>query len=188
VFSLPVRYRTETGAPLISVTQALQVAGRINTEWFTAEAAERGSCVHAMTERFDAGVTLTMPDEWRGYIEAYATFMAVVKPVYEASEVKVVSTRLGFAGRIDRVCADLFGQRALLDFKTGAPYPWHARQLAAYNVLKPTGARWACYLRADGKYRLTQYDDPFDHRSFMFDLAAARGTVTIHGDYWTTAA
>jgi hypothetical protein len=184
VFSLPVRYRSETGTPLISVTQVLGVAGKIEDRWFTPESAERGSCVHAMTERFDQGLPLTMPDEWAGYLDAYATFLAIVRPVYAGSEVSVVSNELGLAGRIDRVCSSIFGAPGLLDFKTGEPQPWHGQQLSFYNLLKPTGARWACYLRADGKYRLRQYDDPADHRQNMFDLAHARGTVTIDGDYW----
>jgi hypothetical protein len=182
--SLAVRYRAPSGAPLISVTQVLTVAGRINTTWFTPEAAERGRIVHDLTEAFDSGGPLHCPPELLGYLDAYAAFLSGVRPVYSASEVKVASEALGFAGRIDRVCADLFGQPGLLDFKTGDQYPWHGQQLAAYNALRPTGARWGCYLGSNGRFRLRQYDDPIDHRRFMFDLASARGMVTPDGDYW----
>jgi hypothetical protein len=140
--------------------------------------------VHRLTEVFDRGEPLDIPPGLEGYLESYAAFLAIVKPVYEASEIAVRSAALGFAGRIDRVCSDLFGTRALLDFKTGVPAPWHGAQLSGYNALHPTGARWACYLGRDGRYALRRYDDPADHRRFMYDLAAVAGTVTAEGDYW----
>jgi hypothetical protein len=162
------------------------LAGRIDATWFTAESAWRGSVVHALTEVYDRGEALHIPAGLEGYLAAYAAFVKTVRPVYLASEEKVVSPLLGFAGRIDRVCGDLFGNPGLLDFKTGEPAAWHGQQLAAYNVLRPTGNRWACYLRPNGRYKLVTYHDPRDHRLFMFDLAKRRGTVTADGDHWIT--
>jgi hypothetical protein len=181
---LKVRYRSPTGTPLISVTQVLTLAGRICTDWFTPESAARGTAVHDLTEQYDRGDTLEIPEGLKGYMDAYVDFVATVRPVYCASEVEAVHAELGFGGRIDRVCSALFGAPGILDFKTSDPYPWHGQQLAAYNVLRPTGNRWACYLRANGRYKLVAYDDPIDHRRFMFDLAQQRGTVTAFGDYW----
>ena len=180
---LPVRYRVE-GRPLISVTQVLTLAERIDRTWFTPESAERGRIVHALTEAFDRGDPLVIPPGLAGYVEAYASFLAVVRPVYVASEVAATSALLGLGGRIDRVCADLFDRPGLLDFKTGDPAPWHGQQLALYNRLRPTGPRWACYLRANGTYRLRRYTDPADDRRAMADLARVRGTVTVDGDFW----
>lgn len=184
---LGVRYRTESGTPLISVTQVLGLAGRIDDQWFTPESALRGQIVHDLTEVFDRGEPLVIPAGLEGYMDAYAEFVAVVRPVYAASELKVWNALLGLGGRIDRVCSSLFGQPGVLDFKTGDPMPWHGQQLAAYNVLRPTGARWACYLSKNGRYRLRAYNDPVDHQRFMFDLARTRGTVTADGDYWIAA-
>jgi hypothetical protein len=185
---MAVRYRTEAGQPVISVTQVLTLAGRIDTTWFTPESAWRGQAVHDLTEVFDRGDPLEIPSGLEGYLDAYAEFVAVVRPVYIASEVKAVSGILKLGGRIDRVCASIFGSPALLDFKTGDPYPWHGKQLAAYNALRPTGARWACYLTKHGRYRLKCYDDPADHHGFMYDLARTRGSVTSDGDFWVAAA
>lgn len=185
---MQVRYRDETGRALISVTQILTLANRINTDWFTPEAALRGQIVHDLTERVDRGEAVYVPPEVMGYIEAYQLFLTTVRPVYQASEVAVRNAILGVGGRIDRVCADLFGAPGLLDFKTGEPYPWHGQQLAFYNLLKPTGARWGCYLGANGRFRLKQYDDPHDHRQNMYDLAHVRGTVAADGDYWMPVA
>lgn len=169
---------------MISVTQVLGLAGRIDSTWFTPEAAERGRVVHALTERYDRGESFDVPLPFLGYLDAYAAFVATVKPVYEATEVAVTSEPRRLGGRIDRVCACLFGQRAILDFKSGDPASWHGQQLAFYNWLRPTGPRWACYLGADGRYRLRQYDDPADHRKNQYDLATVLGRVTAEGDYW----
>lgn len=182
---LAVRYRSATGTPLISVTQVLTITGRIDRTWFTPEAAERGQIVHDLTERYDRGESFDVRDDLVGYLDAYARFVATVRPVYSGSEVKVTSDRLKVGGRIDRICLNLFGRPALLDFKTSLPYPWHGQQLAFYNLLCPVGARWACYLGRDGRYKLRQYDDPDDHRRNMYDLAKVRGTVHAEGDYWT---
>ena len=122
---------------------------------------------------------------WRD-LNAYLAFLTQVQPVYAASEVQARSARLGLGGRIDRVCTNIFGSPGLVDFKTSEPYPWHGAQLAAYNVLHPTGARWGVYLGATGRFRVKQYDDPMDHRRFMFDLALVRGSVTADGDWWLT--
>jgi hypothetical protein len=195
--TMAVRYRSSTGSALISVTQVLSLAGRIDSEWFTPESALRGQVVHDLTETLDALQLdsadlpkwrdhLPVPDELQGYIDAYAEFLQVVRPVYEASELKVTNGLLGLGGRIDRVCSSIWGTRGLLDFKTGEPMPWHGQQLSAYNVLHPTGSRWACYLGKAGRYRLQMHEDPQDHRKFMFDLATTRGTVTAFGDHWVS--
>ena len=184
-----MRYRSESGTPLISVTQVLELRGRIDKNWFTPESAARGSAVHELTEVFDMDTKLagfTCPEAYRGYLAAYAAFIKTMRPVYHATEVKVTNDLLGLGGRIDRI-AEMFGQHGLLDLKTGQPSPWHGMQLAAYNVLRPTGCRWALYLRDNGTYRLKDYTDPIDHRRFMADLAATRGTVSPSGDYWIAA-
>ena len=184
---MAVRYRGDDGRPLISVTQVLTLAGRINSEWFTEEAAAGGTAVHTLTEQYDRdGENVQCPAALAGYLNAYIAFLAQVRPVYVATEVTARNARLGLGGRIDRVCTAMFGSPGLIDFKTSEPYPWHGQQLAAYNVLHPTGARWGVYLGATGRFRVKQYDDPADHRRFMFDLATTRGTVTSDGDNWIT--
>lgn len=185
-----VRYRTPTGTPMISVTQVLTVQRQIDRTWYTDEAAWRGQRVHELTEVFDRGEPLDVPAGLEGYLDAYATFVAVARPVYRATELAVRNIAQRVAGRIDRVCASLFGVPALVDFKTGDPQPWHGQQLAAYNWLHPTGARYACYLMKTGRYRLVQYSDPADHRRFMYHLAQTHGRVTTDGQYyyWSAAA
>lgn len=182
---LPVRYRDAGGAAVISTTQILTLAGRIDTTWFTAESAWRGRVVHTLTEFYDRDEPMDIPDGLDGYMDAYAMFVSVVRPVYLASELPVVSESMHFGGRIDRVVT-MFGVTGILDFKTSDPSPWHGEQLAAYNALYPTGARWVCYLRSTGRFKLMPYENPQDHRQFMYDLARIRGTITPDGDHWVT--
>ena len=181
---LPVRYRTTLGDPLISVTQILTITKQINAQWFTPESARRGQIVHDLTEVYDRGEPLNIPSELAGYLDAYATFLAQARPVYLDSEVQCIDIDRRFAGRIDRVCADLFGEPGHIDFKTGAPLPWHGEQLAGYNILRPTGVRWACYLSRTGKYRLKRYDDPADYTKFFHHLATAHSMLQPQGEQW----
>ena len=185
---LPVRYRSpSSGRPLISVTQILTLAGRIDDRWFTEESRDRGIAVHKLTEDMDRGGHFIIPPGLGGYADAYAKFLAVVRPTYAGSEVEATSDLYELGGRIDRVLADLWGFPGILDFKTGDPLPWHGQQLAGYNLILPSGPRWACYLRPNGSYALKQYDDPQDHREFVYDLARKRGTVLPDGDHWIAA-
>lgn len=186
--TLPVRY-WEHGQPMISVTQVLTVAGRINPDWFTPEAAERGSAVHLASERYDRGESISLPYDWMGYVDAYASFVETVKPVYaiDGTECRVVHNQLKLAGRIDRVCDSIYGRPAILDIKTGMYQDWHGQQLAAYNRMRPTGARYCVYLRPDGKYKLHLHSDPSDHWKFFDVVRRVRDSVTpvqIGDDLW----
>lgn len=185
---LPVRYRTASGSPVISVTQVLTFAGRINTDWFTPESAERGSLVHSLTEAMDRQEPRDIPEHVQGYCLAYARFLALARPRYLRSEWPVMNAEV--AGRIDRIVVEWFGQptEGIIDIKTGPPDPWHGQQLAAYNWLEPHGERHCLYLRKNGTYRLRPYTNPADHRKFLYDLAQVRGTVRMDGDHWVQQA
>ena len=182
--TLPVRYRTGAGRPLISVTQILTVTNQIDAAWFTPESALRGQKVHDLTEVYDKGELYNFPEDVEGYLDAYALFVRDVRPAYRESEVELIHPTLGFAGRIDRICDDIYGHPGHLDFKTGVKLPWHGQQLSGYNLLRPTGVRWACYLGKNGKYKLKRYDDPTDHIKFMHNLIETRKRVCNHGDDW----
>jgi hypothetical protein len=179
---LPVRYRAG-GIPLLSVTQVLTVTQRIDPTWYTPEAAARGTAVHLLTEQIDRGEADLDP-ALAGYADAYQDFLATVRPSYAASELAVSDMRRGLAGRIDRVCGNLLGGPGLLDIKSGGVSAWHGLQLAGYNLLHPTGARWVLYLGANGRYKLRACEDPSDHARFAADVATALGTVWANGDYW----
>jgi hypothetical protein len=108
------------------------------------EAGRRGSVVHELTEKYDAGeeVTFLSNDgnprfkmmEWNMF-EKYVEFSTTYNPTILTMEMHMISDNLGFAGTIDRT-VNLNGLDMLIDIKTSNQiYPSYWLQLAAYNKL-----------------------------------------------------
>jgi hypothetical protein len=135
--------------------------------WETVRtAAVRGTAVHDIAQRLQAGEELEVPEHLIGHVDSYLAFVHDWKPAEILVEAPVFSREFQYAGTCDLV-ADLqaVNQRWLLDFKTskGSPYPEVALQLAAYRysdfyidqagnerpmpTVDRTGVVW---LRADG--------------------------------------
>ena len=110
-------------------------------------AGERGSTVHALTERYDEGEEVSLlndnggfryrMDEWSMF-EKYTTFINKCHPVMLLSEQTFVHTGLGFAGTIDRIM-QIGSSNFLVDIKTSSSI-WESYwlQLAAYKRLYET--------------------------------------------------
>lgn len=182
------RYHSSSGRPVVSVTQVLTRAGRLSSSFYTPDAAERGTRIHQLTELFDLG---TLPASIASgdfaYLDAYASFVGIAKPVYAGTERERVSETYAFAGRIDREVVSLFGRpcpRTVLDIKTGDPEKWHRYQLAGYGRLAHTAYRMALYLRPSGRYALQPFTDPTDDRQFISDLAAVHRLLRKDSDQW----
>ena len=113
------------------------------------EAGRRGSVVHELTERYDAGEEVTFVNQYGGpqykmlewsMFERYVDFCKNHKFEVDMMEAHMTSKKLGFAGTVDRVIK-FNGKTMLLDIKTSNNiYPSYWLQLAAYNeLLKETG-------------------------------------------------
>jgi hypothetical protein len=149
-------YTTENGGFVPSVTTILEAYPKDaqyyawikkmgeDADTVRDEAGRRGSTVHGLTERYDAGEEIKLLDE-NGYIaysllewdmlNRYAEFIERFSPEVISSELNIVSERLGFAGTLDRVVS-MNGKRILIDIKTSnAIYPTYWLQLAAYEKL-----------------------------------------------------
>lgn len=108
------------------------------------EAGRRGSVVHLLTERYDAGEEISLMDDYGhiGYklqewamFERYVEFCSRFPFEVIHSEINFISQSLGFAGTIDRVI-ELNGKTILVDIKTSnAIYDTYWLQLAAYRQL-----------------------------------------------------
>jgi hypothetical protein len=110
----------------------------------TDPAKKRGTEVHKLAEALIAGREVTVPQELKGYVEAYTDFLNVIEPVPVATEMAVVSRKLRYGGTADLV-ADLPAldwdgylipaDRWLLDIKTGEKGVWPeaALQLCGYQ-------------------------------------------------------
>lgn len=182
------------GREVPGVTSVLKEAGVIDATFLrNREALARGSRVHSACEAIDlcrrAGLrtdATIVSDRLRpgeqGYADAYAAFVRDHAPKYSHVEVGLLHATLRFGGRPDRICAYLGGGPAILELKTGHPAPWHGVQLAAYQMLFPTGSRWVVYLRDDGRYairRMTGADDYQTFLSALDDYRRARGEVRL---------
>lgn len=176
------------GRPVPSVTQLLKVAGIIDTAFLNDDAAlRRGTLVHQHCEWVDkehrlahgiATAPIVKPID--GYINAYAGFVRDHAPRYTHVEVGLLHATLRFGGRPDRICADLAGQGpAVLEIKTGSPAAWHGVQLAAYQMLFPTGSRWVVYLKPNGRYRLQRCTQAEDYGRFTQALADHRASAGV---------
>lgn len=176
------------GRRVPGVTEVLKSAGIIDATFLrNADALRRGTNVHKLCEWLDqtralganvvdfAAGGLSIVDSAEilaGYARAYAALLRDHAPRYTHVEVGLLHATMRYGGRPDRICADLCGEGpAILELKTGHPAPWHGVQLAAYQFLFPTGSRWVCYLRPDGRYNLRRMTGADDYDRFREALA-----------------
>lgn len=148
---------------------------------------EIGEAVHYATELDDAGDLddASLPDEIRGYVEAWRKFKRETGFIVGVAEMRVHSTRFRFAGTLDRI--GTFEQlkhvkptmRCLIDLKTTyailpAVGPQTAAYAQAYNETFPDGARinkrCAVQLKTDGTYNLHDCADVSDWNVFISAL------------------
>lgn len=149
-------YATEEGQSVPSVTTILQAYPKDahfyswlkqvgeEADAIRDEAGRRGSIVHSLTERYDAGEEVNLLDnggnigyklaEWNMF-EKYVDFRNNHPLDVIHSEFNIISPKLGYAGTIDRVI-QINGQNILVDIKTSnTVYDHYWCQLAAYKKL-----------------------------------------------------
>lgn len=162
-------YRTSDGGSVPSVTTILQAYPKdahffqwlkqVGEEADTIrdEAGRRGSLVHSLTEKYDAGeeITLLTQSGEIGYklsdwamFERYVDFRDKHKFEILHNEFNIINQGLGYAGTIDRVI-ELNGKKYLIDIKTSnAVHEFYWLQLAAYYRL--LSAHYQSYHCVDG--------------------------------------
>lgn len=145
---------------MLRVTEALKLAGLVDTEWMTPEGAKRGTFVHEATAMADAG---TLDPAWSHpeitpRVESWLRFKADTRLVVEAVELEVVHAGLRYAGRLDRIVRFPGDDRpTLIDLKNGAAAKWHRIQTALYALAwcaqtgQATPHRAAVYLHPEGR-------------------------------------
>lgn len=152
-----------------SVTHILETVFRPyrnNNEY----ALTRGTAVHraiALLEGFGDGSGLQggvegLDERLRPYVDGWLEFKAKAEVEILACETPLLSTEYGFAGTPDLI-AKVFGQKAILDIKSGGTAPLVWLQLSGYEIM--TGdpgyllgdddyKRYALYLPGNGKFKL----------------------------------
>lgn len=133
-------------------------------------AAKRGTEVHRLAERLQAGEEIEVPPELVGHVDSYLQFREDWQPADEIIEGVVVNRKWRYMGTFDSIATlEGFpgGDRVLYDIKTSRSgvFPETALQLAAYRFAEtflpePNGgeelpmpqvdACAALHLRADG--------------------------------------
>ena len=150
-------YRTESGQFIPSVTTVLDAypKGAAYFQWIKSvgedadeirdDAGKRGSRVHALTERYDAGEEIKLVDEFGNItmklnewamFERYVEFRNRYPFEITLIEQTIISEELSVAGTLDRVIKLPSGELMLFDIKTSnAIYPSYWLQLAAYKEM-----------------------------------------------------
>jgi hypothetical protein len=166
----------QKGTKVPGVTTVLRAANIVDPKWFTEEARRKGTLVHDLTMQIDEDTIPISPRSKRwdvpGEVTAYLKFLNEIRPQYRLIEIPMLHPVLPFGGKPDRVCRNLLGSPAHLEIKTGSPASWHGVQLAGYQLLEPTGARYVLYLKPNGSYRLVQCKRAEDYDEFYRALDA----------------
>jgi hypothetical protein len=146
------------------VTEILRDAGLISTEWFTEEARDRGTAVHAAARYLDEGDLdrESLDPSVAPRLAQYEKFIAEVKPEILAIEEPVEHGLMKYCGTLDRRLR-INGREAILDIKGIAASDWHGAQLALYAMCFPRPlARFNLYL-FDDRYKLVERTDRADY-------------------------
>lgn len=171
----PAAHRYQVGdRELPSVTTILKAQGLIQDRWFTEEARVRGEYVHLACRMLDDDELdeSDLDPALQPYLEAYRAFLAVAKPDWTYIEHRVWDPVLGFAGTLDRA-GTVYGERVVLDLKSGGVYPFVGPQTAAYRRCLPEPWTWkraALHLKDDGTFSFHALTDRTDDDVFLAAL------------------
>ena len=145
--------------------------------WQMEAAAERGTAVHAATETLDKQGTVTIEENYRPYIEAYAAFRREHIVEWELIEHAAYHPAHRYAGTIDRY-GRVDGFLTLLDIKTTYRVykPLCSASLNLYRMMLEARGKGVeklliLHLRKDGSYKLIP---------FSFDDAVPMALITLH--------
>lgn len=163
-----------TGRVLPHITGMLEAAGVVDDLWFTEESSHRGQQVHRLTADYDLGAlhAESCDGAYRGYLLAHIAARGVLQyEVLSVEEPLVHPPPRMWGGRPDRVIR-MNGVVGILEIKTGDTHKAHPIQTALQAILVSSYgeillrpeyfARWALYLKANGRYKLQAHPERRD--------------------------
>ena len=154
------------------VTDILRDAGLIDTTWFTQEARDRGTAVHAAIHYLlDGDLDRdTLDPAIEPIVAAFVAWAGLDLSEVIACEMHLDDMGLGYQGRPDLICRRPDGKVWIIDYKCGAPAPWHGAQLAAYlHAYGQEALRANLYLTNSG-YKFVPRTDRDDWKVFQAAL------------------
>lgn len=128
-----------------------------------ANAAEKGTSVHNGIENFIKFGIVDVPEEYKGYFEAFLKWWDQYKPVVVASEVRLFNQAYRYAGTAD-LLAFVEDILTLIDFKStytvsemtcGVQLEAYAR--AAISMGVEPKAKKILHLQRDGKFKYIDF-------------------------------
>ncbi len=122
-------------------------------------AANRGTAVHNAIEVYNEFGILDIPEEFKGYMDAYMKWVEDRHPAIYRSEIRTYHKILMYAGTADLICG-IDGDTVLVDYKTSyrVSEMLYGVQLEAYaQALKShglnVGKKIILHLKNDGTYK-----------------------------------
>lgn len=170
-------YYDRAGARVQSITQMLMRVGLVDGRWYGEESSERGTRVHELATDYDLGALdlERCVSAFRPWVCGYAAAMKRLRPTWEPDGIEHPSIHPAhrFAGRPDRV-GRVFQARAIVEIKTNNK-SWNVEAAtpiqtalqailvsARYPLPAEHWARYAIYIRPDGKFRIESHQDTRD--------------------------
>ena len=161
-----------------SVTGMIKAAGLLGSAaaFYSRESAERGTRVHRACLDFDLSLVPDIGHDEAMYLDSYAQWCDLCRPIWTTMEEPRHSVRFNFAGTADRV-GIINNKPVIVDLKTGGAASWHGLQLALYDVLHDEmppmiRRRIVVHLRKDGGIpQVVEYVNRSDYTTAWMLLA-----------------
>ena len=160
-------YRLD-GVPIPSTSQIIHDMSLTSFPPGIDRQMTRGTHVHRATQLYDEGDLDedALDPVIRAYLQAYKRFKTETIFAPQHIEEPLYHPCYLYAGTVDRIGAFgmAAGQLALVDIKSGSPYPAVSLQCAAYAEMAkandiPVRRAYAVYLKSDGTYRMAEIRD-----------------------------
>lgn len=154
-----------------------QVAAAADEAARAKAAADKGTAVHALTEKVDRGEDVTIPRDYQADLDAYTTTMrdAGIKVIPEFIETMTINVDLEAAGTPDRiVTCPQSDKPVIFDLKTGAnAIKYGLVEIAAQLAIYAAASHWY-----DGAVR--DLPDVEQRFGIVLHLPAGTGDATLH--------
>jgi hypothetical protein len=149
-----------TAATLPRVTEILAHTGLVDGRFFTDEARERGTAVHAAIH-YEAQHDLdesSVDPKVLPYLQSYRRWVRDVQPRILRTEFECHHPLLGYVGHPDIECVIEDDEDSwIVDVKAGAPAHWHSYQTIAYVEAVGRPLQRACLYLTPTSYRFVPH-------------------------------